>query len=136
MARAASGRNTSRPVQRDFVSFTAIIRAVRTRKKESTARARTMAKDSGAARLAPMPTISPELVDLVEAAVKAERRAEDARPRGERSSPLFFFALSLRPHLAELSESEAVDLVGKILTMRHPAAPDPWAAAFPNYLHD
>jgi hypothetical protein len=90
--------------------------------------------------LLPMPSgrlerswqISQDLVDAVEMAVQAEYAAQDRRRHGERSSPLFFFARELRLVLDDFEESEAINLVGKILTMRHPQARDPWAAAFPD----
>jgi hypothetical protein len=90
--------------------------------------------------LVPMPSsrlerswqISEELVDAVEIAVQAEYAAQDRRRHGERSSPLFFFARELRLVLDDFEESEAINLVGKILTMRHHQPRDPWAAAFPD----
>src|SRR5450755_2539172 len=92
------------------------------------AKARSVAKDSRAARPTSQPTIPRELVDAIEAAIEIEHAAEDRRKRGKRSH----LAHSLHRALADFSEREALEIVGRILQMRHPDARDPWAAEFPD----
>ena len=96
------------------------------------ATARTMAKSSAAACRTPPPPISRELVDAIGAAIEAEHAAENRRKRGERSSAMFYLAHSLHGVLADLGETEALDIVGRVLQMRHPGARDPWAEEFPD----
>ena len=96
------------------------------------ATARIMAEGRTDARRAPLPTLSRKLVNAIEAAIESEHAAEGRRKRGERSSAMFYLAHSLREALADLGETEALDIVGKVLQMRHPAARDPWAEEFPD----
>jgi hypothetical protein len=85
-----------------------------------------------AARQAPAQSISEELVAAIDAAIEIEHAAEDRRKRGKRSSAMFHFAHSLHGALADLGETEALEIVGRLLQMRHPTASDPWADEFPD----
>ena len=96
------------------------------------AKAQTMVVSSPAGRRASLPTIPRELVDAIETAIEIEHAAEDRRKRGGRSSAMFYLAHSLHGALADLSETEALEIVGWALQMRHPGARDPWAAEFPS----